>query len=1117
MPFLSNAETPSILLAAQSVAPAPASSGSYLGIPAGDVRLWFSSVDHRLYLVDSAGSIYSAGTVAAWRTVSASTTLTAGDTGVLVDNGAADVVLTLPAAAGSGQRIAVRKTNDGSQAHTTTLSAGAGDTIEGAGSLILAPNGAGVEILSDGTSAWRIVSAAATLAIAHDPVLGYIGTDPVSPPLTLHDDLTNIAHRIRLGQRETVTFGFDYLMFNDDFVVGWDAAAAPRSVTLNDDPALNGRYLCAYKLDSTANTVTIQSAAGRTINGAASYVLSAQYQAVVLAGDGSGNWLVVAESVPGRDGTVTHVSSSVPSDLSVSVANPSTTPAISITRNSQSANTLLAGPSSGLAATPAYRALVAADIPALDVSAIATGQLVVARGGTGAASAAQNAVFAGPASGGPGAPSYRILVAADIPALDASAIASGQLAVAQGGTGAASAAQNAVFAGPASGGPAAPAFRALATADLPTVPTATAMAVGGVTLASYAPSAIVLGADPTYGFVPLEVPANYNANTGRVFATAPLWAGLAVAADGLFTAQNTSGGTAYSVVSQYVAQQFIATQNYTVNCVILSLSLAGSLAPNGTVTASVYTDNAGSPGTIIGTGGTVPVGTVQPGSGYTSAFFSINATGISASTPYWIVLNFGAGVAGNATMDSRTDTGSNVIATSADGVTWSVVAGPQTLVYQVSHAAGPGISIATGRRQGLFIGTQLGGPISLETQWGTAINATANGTNTALNVTAPYAMAMFGTSTWQVAGRFQGLQNGGLYCTVQGTLAANNSTACLQVNRSLAMGSFSVSGDLIYANENNTGGTPTGALINLQAGGSNRFKVALNGQIIQTYNDSTTTTAPSIVTLAHRTSGTPGANYGASLLFQLDSSTNTLRSAGQIGTNWSTATDGSQAAYMAFSLSKAGSVSEAMRLDANQALGIRSTNPSGNAAALYVPWISGDTARTAIIGSSTSGNNQDALEVYSDSAAGIRAQSASGIPVRAVISDATTTSIIKAASFEHATSGTAGTAFGVQVGFVAQDSTGSTGINQGFIQTQWVDATHGATKARITLNASDSASSLREGIRIEGTGSGTALAFFGATAITKPSVSGSRGGNAALASVITALADLGLLTDSSSA
>jgi hypothetical protein len=45
----------------------------------------------------------------------------------------------------------------------------------------------------------------------------------------------------------------------------------------------------------------------------------------------------------------------------------------------------------------------------------------------------------------------------------------------------------------------------------------------------------------------------------------------------------------------------------------------------------------------------------------------------------------------------------------------------------------------------------------------------------------------------------------------------------------------------------------------------------------------------------------------------------------------------------------------------------------------------------------------------------------------------------------------------------------------------------------------------------------TGLGFFGGAAAAKPTVSGSRGANAALASLLTGLASLGLLTDSSTA
>jgi hypothetical protein len=85
---------------------------------------------------------------------------------------------------------------------------------------------------------------------------------------------------------------------------------------------------------------------------------------------------------------------------------------------SKSGNTLSVTPSTydayGAAATAQANA-EAASVPLSDLP------LSIPNGGTGAAAAAQNAVFAGPASGGTGAPSYRALVAADLPAATTSA------------------------------------------------------------------------------------------------------------------------------------------------------------------------------------------------------------------------------------------------------------------------------------------------------------------------------------------------------------------------------------------------------------------------------------------------------------------------------------------------------------------------------------------------------------------------------------------------------------------------------------------------------------------------------------------------------------------------
>ena len=76
--------------------------------------------------------------------------------------------------------------------------------------------------------------------------------------------------------------------------------------------------------------------------------------------------------------------------------------------------------------------------------------------------------------------------------------------------------------------------------------------------------------------------------------------------------------------------------------------------------------------------------------------------------------------------------------------------------------------------------------------------------------------------------------------------------------------------------------------------------------------------------------------------------------------------------------------------------------------------------------------------------------------------------------------------------------------------------------SRFTLDIAGTAAGVA-GVRIFGNGAviletssnSTALGFFGTAPVTKPAVAGSRGGNAALASLLTSLANLGLVTDGS--
>lgn len=114
---------------------------------------------------------------------------------------------------------------------------------------------------------------------------------------------------------------------------------------------------------------------------------------------------------------------------------------------------------------------------------------------------------------------------------------------------------------------------------------------------------------------------------------------------------------------------------------------------------------------------------------------------------------------------------------------------------------------------------------------------------------------------------------------------------------------------------------------------------------------------------------------------------------------------------------------------------------------------------------------------------------------------------------EHQSSGTPAASFGAAIRFLLESST-TTGRSAGQIQASWAAAADASRKSQMIFYTYDTAA--RECLRVEASGSAPMIGFLGATAVTRPTVSGSRGGNAALASVLTALASLGLITDSSS-
>jgi len=146
-------------------------------------------------------------------------------------------------------------------------------------------------------------------------------------------------------------------------------------------------------IGSGANAVTIEAPAGNS--GAYSLTLpatsgSANY---VLKTDGSGvlRWDVDATGTAG--GGITSIGLSLPLYNSFTTLTGDGT--FYGTLKDQSANTVLAGPTSGTTATPAFRSLTATDIPSLDWSKITTGKPTTLSGYgiTDAASSAHTHTF----------------------------------------------------------------------------------------------------------------------------------------------------------------------------------------------------------------------------------------------------------------------------------------------------------------------------------------------------------------------------------------------------------------------------------------------------------------------------------------------------------------------------------------------------------------------------------------------------------------------------------------------------------------------------------------------------------------------------------------------------
>ncbi len=186
--------------------------------------------------------------------------------------------------------------------------------------------------------------------------------------------------------------------------------------------------------NASVNNINIVPAGSNTINQNSSRAITTNKGGVFIIGGTQNDWAAFFNanvSSGGGSGTVTSFSAGNLSPLFTSnVATSTTTPALTFSLSNQNANLLFAGPATGVATVPTFRALVAADMPSVgagsgtvtNFSAGDLSPLFTTSEATTTTTPAltfsltvheANLVFAGPSAGAPAAPTFRALAQAD--------------------------------------------------------------------------------------------------------------------------------------------------------------------------------------------------------------------------------------------------------------------------------------------------------------------------------------------------------------------------------------------------------------------------------------------------------------------------------------------------------------------------------------------------------------------------------------------------------------------------------------------------------------------------------------------------------------------------------
>ena len=270
-----------------------------------------------------------------------------------------------------------------------------------------------------------------------------LGTIPTNGQLLIGNGKGYTLNTLANGAGISITDGSGTILISNTGVLstiagtGISVSSATGDVTIANTGVLSVTGTAPVVSSGGANpAISLATAYGDTLNPyaakTANYVLAGPTTGAAAAPTFRALTTTDIPALPYGTGSVTSVGLALPSSIfSISNSPVTTTGTLTGTLTTQAANSLFAGPISGVGATPTFRSLTTADIAGLGVGTVTSVGMTVpsilsvtpstiTTSGSFALSLTTepaNQIFAGPSSGSAATPTFRSLVSTDIPAL----------------------------------------------------------------------------------------------------------------------------------------------------------------------------------------------------------------------------------------------------------------------------------------------------------------------------------------------------------------------------------------------------------------------------------------------------------------------------------------------------------------------------------------------------------------------------------------------------------------------------------------------------------------------------------------------------------------------------